>query len=427
MAKGKEYPHITPYGYISDGKVYLKGYLQFPDREIGVVRESDEKSLQYFVDRFTVISRKIDEVKTAVETAENKGSFLMKLIHMRTYLETYNGLGDFTELYHRIDQLQAHINEYIAGNREKNDAIKKALVLEAETLKSSMDWKETALKLKELKMKWIKTGSAHKEVEDELSTRFHQALNVFFERRKQFITEQTIQIKERLDKYSKLLYEVKKINKQGGGVAFLQQVKQLQIQWKEVGMIPKKKLGKLPVFFKKEIDYFFKNLKANTPGGAVETVRKTPLQLKKEMLEMTDNILNLGSPYNIGKVKQMQDKWKQLGQLPNPEDKDLNLKFRIACNEIFESHFLDRTAYNLFDQFYKKSLKEQNAIKVDLLEKSLKQDSNELNEFNAKYGAQIDANPMHPSNRDLIQERNNYINKLKTKQRILKKLKDSML
>ncbi|MCS7004658.1 MAG: DUF349 domain-containing protein [Cytophagales bacterium] len=420
MATVKEYPHITPYGYVADGKVYLKGYGEYPDREIGVVRESDEKSLQYFVDRFSMMRQKIEDVAKAVETAENKGSYLMKLIHMREQLATYNGLGNFPELYERIQELEAKINAYISANRLKNEAIKRALVAEAEALKSSMDWKETASKLKELKMKWIKTGSAPKEVEEQLSTAFHEALNVFYERRKQFIHAQAVQIKEKVEKYNKLLNEIRKINKQGGGVSFLQQVKQLQAQWKEVGSVPKKRLGKLPSMFKKEIDQYFKNLKSSN-------AKKSPIQLKREMLEMTDNILNLGSPYNIGKVKQMQEKWKQLGQLPHPEDKELNLKFRIACNEIFESHFLDRTAYNLFDQFYKKPLKEQTAIKVELLEKSLKQDSQELSEFNAKYGAQIDADPTNPANRQLIQERNNYINKLKTKQRILKKLKDSLL
>ena len=47
------------YGYCKDGKVYLKGYLEYPDRLIGVVRNTEEEALQYatifgeFVDELT--------------------------------------------------------------------------------------------------------------------------------------------------------------------------------------------------------------------------------------------------------------------------------------------------------------------------------------------------------------------------------------
>ena len=58
MSDIKEYPETTEYGYIKDGKVFLKGYLDHEDREIGVVREDDEASLQYFIDRFTRVKEK---------------------------------------------------------------------------------------------------------------------------------------------------------------------------------------------------------------------------------------------------------------------------------------------------------------------------------------------------------------------------------
>ncbi|MFT5916961.1 MAG: hypothetical protein ACI81T_003474, partial [Bacteroidia bacterium] len=76
----KEYPEITDYGYIKDEKVYLKAYLDQEYREIGVVRDGDEVSLQYFVDRFETISKKLDEVAENIQTSDNKGSYLMKLL-----------------------------------------------------------------------------------------------------------------------------------------------------------------------------------------------------------------------------------------------------------------------------------------------------------------------------------------------------------
>jgi hypothetical protein len=417
----KEYPTITKFGYIADDKVFLKGYLSYPDREIGIVRDSDEKSLQYFVARFEAIQKKFEDIKASVETAENKGSFLMKLLHLRSKLLTYNGLGDFLSLLKSISDLESDISIYILNNREKNLAIKQALLKESEAIKNSTDWKTVALALKELKTKWIKTGSAYKEYEEELNEQFNKNLEFFFEKRRVYFNKQAEEIKEKLDKYNKLLSDIKKINRMGGGVTYLNEVKNIQKLWKDVGRVPAKKLGKVGTYFKKEIDIYFKNLKGSKDGFVP---RKTGIALKKELLEMTENILNLGAPFNIGKVKQLQNDWKNVGKLAEPEDKDLNLKFRIACNEIFESHFLDRTAFNLIDGFYQKTPREQNQAKIDILDKSIRQDSKELNEFNAKYGAKLDANPYAPENSNLLQERNNFINKLKTKQRIMKKLKE---
>ena len=40
MENLKEKQH--EFGYIQDQKVFLKGFLEYPDRQIGVVKESEE-------------------------------------------------------------------------------------------------------------------------------------------------------------------------------------------------------------------------------------------------------------------------------------------------------------------------------------------------------------------------------------------------
>ena len=68
-------------------------------------------------------------------------------------------------------------------------------------------------------------------------------------------------------------------------------------------------------------------------------------------------------------------------------------------------------------------------IKLDILRESIRKDEQELFEFNAKYSS-ILSSPNAEQNTEnyaLYQERNNYVNKLKTKQRILKKLEDKLL
>ncbi|PWJ36052.1 DUF349 domain-containing protein [Sediminitomix flava] len=417
----KEYKEITEYGYIKDGKVILRGYFDFQDREIGDVRESDEESLKYFVNRFDMVTKKVQAVKDSIHTAENKGSYLMKLIHMRTYLATYNGLGDFTKLYEEINVLEDEINEYIAKNRDKNFEIKTALLKEAQEAKYSTEWKDGTERFKELKMNWIKTGSAVKEEEEKLSEQFNDAMEFFFKRRGDFYQEMQRIMRDRLFKYRSLLNQVKRINRIGGGKEFVNEVKDIQNEWREVGKVPKMKINKTLYEFKKETAKFFNDLKSQRSSYR----RKSPIEMKKELLETAESFLKSGSPYNIAKIKTLQNDWKQLGKLQAPEDKEYNLRFRIICNEIFESHFLERMAKNLHPDLYTKSDFEQLKIKMDLLRDSIKQDESELYEFNSRHGSNFNSND--PQDYQLYQQRNNFINKLKTKKRILQKLEDKLL
>ena len=103
----------------------------------------------------------------------------MKLIHMRTYLATYNGLGDFEMLLQQIDELESSITNYIAKNRVKNEQIKAGLLLEAQELENSEDWEEVSEKFKELKMRWIRTGNTGQEEEEAICEEFDKILNDF--------------------------------------------------------------------------------------------------------------------------------------------------------------------------------------------------------------------------------------------------------
>ncbi len=413
----KEYPEISDYGYIKDGKVYLKGYLGFKDREIGEVRESDEESMRYFVNRYEMARKKVEDVKTSVETAENKGSYLMKLIHMRTYLASYNGLGNFTEFFEQINELEDEIREYIAKNRDKNYEIKTALLEEAKLLRDSSDWKLTTAKFKELKLKWIKTGSAHKEVDDQFSEDFNAALEYFFKRRNDHFKQQARILNDRLMRYKSFINQVKRINREGSPPSQADRVKSIQREWKSVGRIDKRKFARVSNDFRREIEQYFNNLKYS---AAIKD--KSPIEIKQDMLKEVEQMLDNNGRVNMATVKTLQNKWKQLGKQADARDKELNLKFRIVCNELFESHFLEKATRYLYPDMQHKPQTEQIRLKMNVLKDSINKDDEELEQYQRKYALELSENHRTPANFPVFQQRNNLVNKIKTKNRILKKL-----
>lgn len=414
----------SPYGYAKDGKVYLNGYLNLPTRAIGVVKESEEASIQYFTKRFELAQQKVDELAKSVQTTTNRGSYLMKLIHLREYLSSFDGLGDFPSLFATLDSLEEEINGYVEKNRAKNLEIKQALLKEAEEYVGNSNWLIVTQKYKDLKLKWIKTGSTYKEQEEVLSTRFDEIIEGFFKMRNKALEERRKIKEERIAKYMQLVSRLKDINySQPENAAQL--VRRIQNEWKLVGKIPRRDFMDISNAFRYE---FTKYNRRNR-----QTTTKNPAERKKEICEKVEKMLDLDEP-PIDEVKNFQKEWQYLAKFKHPNDKEFNTRFKIACNELFETHFLNKQAQFKYEGFDEKTFFEQLKIKIRLIKESIKKDETELSMMNER-------NKHHLANRNTVNkqqpqsqpqqpfdlERLNQINKLKTKQRILKKLQDQLL
>ena len=127
------------FGYIQDGKVFLKGFLGRPDRVIGEVKGDEVSTIRYFDARYTQIEEKVARLKATIDENQNKGSFLMKLIHLKESLYTSDALGDFTVLIDELERQEVFLSEIIQGNRSKNLEIKQALIQEALAIQASSD------------------------------------------------------------------------------------------------------------------------------------------------------------------------------------------------------------------------------------------------------------------------------------------------
>ena len=180
---------LSPYGYTNNDKVYLFAYMDFPERELGFVRGSEEESIEYFTKRFALAETKVNDLINAIHESQNKGSYLMKLIHLHQYLAEFNALGNFSELFAKLSVEEIAIRDYVQHNRGKNLEIKTALLEEAQSYKHSTSWADTAEKFKEIKMKWIKTGSSPSENEEQLNAEFNAILDYFFGQRNAYVSD----------------------------------------------------------------------------------------------------------------------------------------------------------------------------------------------------------------------------------------------
>ncbi|AQG81380.1 DUF349 domain-containing protein [Spirosoma montaniterrae] len=369
---------VDEYGYVLDGKVFLKGYLDYPDRQIGEVKRTEQEALDYFKNRFIIAENKVSQLEKDIEEAQNKGSYLTKLVQLRKKLISFDALGDFPPLLDRLDAQEKILNELITVNQLKNLEIKRALIADAEAIVDSTEWRQTADELQEIKTKWIKTGPVDKTVEGEVEGRFQELLDGFFTRRREFFNEQNKVIQERLDKYDELIRLAFRANRLGDLDAAFQEVRRLNNAWKQVGEVPIKKSGKLYKQFKKATTMFY--TKYNEAKGIVIEKRIDP-RIEAQM-KMVDEVEKLSRQSDIfaaaERAKVLLNSWKEVKVPFKMQDKSLNDRFRAACDKIFELSYLGRVLARKYPAFDLKSQAEQIRTKIREMEYLVRREKSDL-------------------------------------------------
>jgi len=367
-----------PYGYIKEGKVYLKGFLNQEDRVIGEVKEDEASTIKYFEDRFKVVQEKVDQLKKDIEENQNKGSFLMKLIHLKESLKRYDALGDFVPLIEELNQLEAYLEEIIQSNRKRNLEIKKELIVEAEALMNSTDWKKTSEDFKNLKLKWIKTGPVDKELEEEIDKPFNHAIDTFFENRKNYFDALALQAEENIKVYEGLLLQARQAHELSDVKLAFEISKKIQKQWKDSGRVPADKRQPLWDEFSKLNNRIFSKFKR----AAQNTPTLSPGNLIRKVEKMTQEIKALAdspySPDNLTAAKRLQAEWKKLPHRKPREAQQSVRSFMLAMDVVFEKSFLNRLSLSKYPDFEQKESRERDQIQISILKDLMSRDQKEL-------------------------------------------------
>jgi hypothetical protein len=367
-----------PYGYIKEDKVYLKGFLGQEDRIIGEVKEDEASTIKYFEDRFDAVRQKVEKLKSDIKENQNKGSFLMKLIHLKGSLMNYDGLGDFPTLIKDLEEQETYLEEIIQSNRQKNLEIKKSLIEEAEALKDSTDWKPASEAFKDIKLRWLKTGPVEKKLEEEIENSFQAALDVFYGNRKNYFDGLALQAEQNIKVYEGLLDQARKAHDMADVKLAFEISKKIQKQWKTSGRVPADKRQPIWDEFSKLNNRIFSKFKRYAQNAP----KISPGLIIKKLDRMADEmkILSKGTvdKHKLEEAKKLQAEWRKLPP-KKPRNAQQSIGAFVFFSEIvFEKSFLDKLCHSKYEGFDDKPIKEQLHIKTGLLKDLIARDQREL-------------------------------------------------
>jgi len=360
----------SQYGYVKEGKVFLKSFRKFPDRVIGEVKDTEENAIQYFTNRFSVISGKVENLVKNIETAQNKGSFLMSLLHLKTTVPQYDALGDFESLLKKLEKAEESLSSLILHNRAKNKEIKEALIEEAKAAVSNPDWKESTRLLVEVNGKWIKTGKADKEIDEKLDSEFREIFSDFYARKKTFYEEIQALYAKRLELYKELLAKSIEMYRRK---APMSELKPLQAAWKEVGTVPKAMLQDVLRDFRKNVKDIVRIHKTFRPRDQSFIKWESICMEVEKMIQDKD----FEHPDTI---KNVQEKWRRAGKLP-PQRLDILQRFTTAIDKYFELSYLEKTLQRKYPRSASMSEKEQLEAKTSLMKEFIRREKMEIETY----------------------------------------------
>jgi len=230
-----------------------------------------------------------------------------------------------------FDQKRKHYEELHAeqdANRDK----KLKLVEEAEALKDSEEWKETASTLAKLQKDWKKIGAAHQRDENKLWRRFRDACDHFFEAKKGQRSEEIEEQKQNQEQKEKVIEELKAFEPGEDRKVNLDTLKAFSDRWRKIGHVPFKskdainkayrneldnKYGALKIGKKQKEEIRFEQKLADIKEGAhddrsvrkeQDAIRGKISKLKSEVTQLENNMGFFASSSQAEKLKQEVEK-----------------------------------------------------------------------------------------------------------------------
>ncbi|UXX79530.1 DUF349 domain-containing protein [Reichenbachiella carrageenanivorans] len=378
-----------PYGHVENNVLFRSAFGQVEALKLKELSEEEiTDAVSFFEAKFDKLKQKLDEIEDKINTQSNKGSFLSSLQNIEETISSHEGLGDYQSQLDRIAPLKALLGDYIQKNRAKNTDIKQALLLELEVVLTNNDQEEAFEQIKDLKSRWLKTGSPEQSTREELEGKFKAGVDSFYEKRNTFTADKQMLVNARMEEYQSIIAEIKSFIDKKAFQHTFEKVKELQKQWKDIGRIPEADFKAInDTYWKVTQEYFEKQKKhRNAERKQKSKGEKESLKAKTEILEELKVLVvsTFGSDHKA--FEALKTKWKNSGHVSRKAHPEVHESFMQLSREWQERGFIWNLTQKKNKGFAKKETKDQYKDLLRVVRDLLQRDETELKSFHENMG-----------------------------------------
>ena len=357
---------IKEHGFVDeDGNVWIKQSETVDSRIIGKLKEKHTKEwYKTYLDRFEEYRKKFEKLKEEFHKVENKNIILSKIGNFIDQAKTVPALGNFDPIIKELSGILNSATDILNSNFNK----KEELCAKAETISESKDFKKAANELKDLQKDWKHVGAVPRDKQDGILQRFNTAIDRFYERQRNHFEEQEIERWENYKLKEKLVEKAIELCNSSDWKKTSEELKKMQVEWKNIGPVPKEKSDLIWKKFRETLDSFYDKQKEHF--NILDSTKQENLE-KKEQLCNRAKLLSESVDWKetADEIEKLQAEWKSIGPVPLEHSEAIWKKFRSSLDIFYNNmreHFdsLDKERHDN----YKK--KEQLCIRAESLSDS---------------------------------------------------------
>ena len=256
----------------------------------------------------------------------------------------------FKEVSTVINKKHQAYFEAIKAREEENLTRKTALceqleAIETEGLKTFADWDAITQKIKELQAEWKTIGFAPQKMNTAIFERFRQGCDTFFEKKTSFFSNLKEELNANLAKKKELVEKAEALMESTEWRSTGDILINLQKQWKEIGTVPRKYSEDLWKRFTTACDHFFEARQAATADTRNE--EKANKEQKLGIIAQLKELAETEGENIIAQVKELQQKWNEVGHVPFRDKETLYKEYRAICDKIYDAYGVSQTKRRL--------------------------------------------------------------------------------
>jgi hypothetical protein len=280
-----------------------------------------ERKIKDISEEVKTIKSKLNEYKNS--TSKEINNLLTKGIKELHHIET--------EIKDRITalDLDRHTN-YV----KKLDVLNKAESLYEKTKTEANLLPHKIIKeLKTIREEWKNIGAVPMEKADEIWNNFNTKCDNIFQTCSKKFEELDLKLEDNYKIRTEILNKVEQLKESKEWKKTTQEIKELQIKWKEAGHIPQKYGNDLYEKFKVACDHFFSRKRENYEQQKDKF--STNAEKKYKLINDSETLSTLNWKEGSAKAKLLREEWKNAGSAGKDES-ELWDKFNANINSFFE-------------------------------------------------------------------------------------------
>ncbi|MEU9960265.1 DUF349 domain-containing protein [Streptomyces sp. NPDC050982] len=284
---------------------------------------SPDEALAYFERKYEGLVVEIGLLERRVKTTDLSAKDAQIAIdHIREQVDAHHAVGDLDALKVRLDKLvetvEARREERKAQRAKQSDEArhsKEALVIEAEELAQSDQWRAAGERLRALVDTWKGLPRLDRKSDDELWHRFSHARSAFSKRRKAHFASLDAQREEARKTKEKLVAEAESLSGSTDWGPTAARYRELMADWKAAGRAQREHEDDLWNRFRGAQDVFFA---ARSSVFAERDAEQTEnLKLKEELAEEAEKLLPVHDLKAArAAFRSINERWEAIGHVP---------------------------------------------------------------------------------------------------------------